>query len=285
MEIQFIKMEGIGNDFIILDDRQGQIKEYITYSELSKKLCSRHFGIGADGIVLIMNPDSADFDMKYRIYNSDGSEAQMCGNAIRCYAKYLYESKILTKKKMIVDTKVGTFIPEVITDDNDLVQSVKVDMGEPVLSCVDIPFKSQNEQAVEESLMAGTQEYVITAVFMGNPHAVIFVDDVEKVDIEKIGPLIETHERFPDKTNVEFIEVMSSQELKMKVWERGAGRTLACGTGACGSLIAANILGRTGDNAVIHLDGGDLEIYWDKATNHIFKTGPATLVFKGKIIV
>jgi len=283
MEIPFVKMEGIGNDFVILDDRQGEIKDYISYPELSKKLCSRHFGIGADGIILILNPDSADFDIKYRIYNSDGSEAQMCGNGIRCYAKYLYESKILAKKIMKVDTKAGLFIPEVITDDNDKVQSVKVDMGEPLLSCVDIPFKSQNEQAIEENLMVGDQEYTITAVFMGNPHAVLFVDDVENVDLEKIGPMIETHERFPDKTNVEFIEVVNDQELKMKVWERGAGRTLACGTGACGSLIAANVTGRTGDKANVHLDGGDLEIYWDKSTNHIFKTGPATLVFEGKI--
>ncbi len=283
MEIPFAKMEGIGNDFIMLDDRQGQIKEHLNYADLSKKLCSRHFGIGADGIILIMNPDSAGYDTKYRHYNSDGSEAQMCGNGIRCYARYLYESKILTQKTMVVNTKAGTFIPEVITDKNDLVHSVKVDMGEPLLSCVDIPFKSGHDKAVEESLMVETQEYVITAVFMGNPHAVIFVDDVETVDIEKIGPLVETHERFPDKTNVEFIEVLDSRNLKMKVWERGAGLTLACGTGACAGLIAASITGRTGDSAVVHLDGGDLEIYWDKTTNHIFKTGPATFVFEGSI--
>jgi diaminopimelate epimerase len=281
MELEFIKMEGLGNDFIILDDRDEKIEQYENYPAVAKRLCSRHFGIGADGIILIRK--SMDHDIKFRIYNSDGSQAQMCGNGMRCFAKYLYENKILLQKKMRVDTKAGTVIPEVISDDKGLVRSVRVDMGEPVLLCRDIPFKSGNEKAIEECLTVGDTEYCITTVSMGNPHAVIFVDDVKKVDIKRIGPSIESHERFPEKTNVEFIEVLNKRELTMKVWERGSGITLACGTGACAALVAANLTGRASDKAIIHLDGGDLDIHWDKETNHIFKTGPATLVFEGSI--
>ncbi|MBU8849585.1 MAG: diaminopimelate epimerase [Desulfobacterales bacterium] len=281
MELDFIKMEGLGNDFIILDDRDEKIEQYENYPALAKKLCSRHFGIGADGIILIL--ESLDHDIKFRIYNSDGSQAQMCGNGIRCFAKYLYENKMILQKKIRVDTKAGTVVPEVLTDDKDKVNSVRVDMGEPVLFCRDIPFENTNEKAIEERLMVGDKEYHITAVSMGNPHAVVFVDDVEKVDIKRIGPSIETHERFPEKTNVEFIEVINTGELKMKVWERGAGITLACGTGACAALVAASLTGRAQENAIVHLDGGDLDIHWNKETNHIFKTGPATLVFEGRI--
>ena len=281
MELEFAKMEGLGNDFILLDDRKKKIEPYENYPTLAKRLCSRHFGIGADGIILIL--ESMDHDMKFRIYNSDGSQAQMCGNGMRCFAKYLYENKISSQKKIRVDTKAGTIIPEVMLDDKDQVQSVRVDMGEPSLLCKDIPFKGDNEKAIEERLIVGDEEYHITAVSMGNPHAVIFVDEVKKLDIKRIGRLIETHERFPGKTNVEFVEVVNKEELKMRVWERGAGITLACGTGACASLVAASLTGRSGDKAIIHLDGGDLDIHWDKTTNHIFKTGPATLVFEGRI--
>lgn len=281
MKLDFTKMEGIGNDFILLDDRTGDIQRRQPYPELAKRLCSRHFSIGADGIILIL--DAPDHDIKFRIYNSDGSQAQMCGNGMRCFAKYLYENKILPQKKMRVDTQAGTVIPEVLVDDNNMVQSVRVDMGEPFLSCRDIPFESSNERAVEEILVVGDKEYRITGLSMGNPHAVIFVDEVEKIDIESDGRSIEIHDRFPEKTNVEFIEVVNKNELKMKVWERGAGRTLACGTGACAALVAASLTGRTEDSAVIHLDGGDLDIYWDRETNHVFKTGPATLVFEGRI--
>ncbi|CCK79054.1 diaminopimelate epimerase [Desulfobacula toluolica] len=279
MEIEFIKMQGLGNDFILLDNRKGDIRH--PYPDLSKKLCSRHFGIGADGMILILK--SVAQDIKFRIYNSDGSQAQMCGNGMRCFAKILYENKILPQKKMRVDTKAGTVIPEVITDEAGRVSSVRVDMGEPVLFCRDIPFKSPNEIAVEEFLTVGDKECGIIPVSMGNPHAVMFVDDLERVDVKKIGRSIETHERFPEKTNVEFVEVVNDKELKMKVWERGAGMTLACGTGACAALVAANLTGRTSKSAVVHLDGGDLDIQWNKETNHVFKTGPATKVFEGRI--
>ncbi len=283
MELEFVKMHGLGNDFIIIDDRDQKISEYKNYSLLAKKLCSRHFGIGADGIILIL--ESSDFDITFRIYNSDGSQPQMCGNGMRCFAKYLYENKIVSKKKIRVDTQAGTIIPEVIVNDNGVVQSIKVDMGEPVLLCKDIPFKSKNRTSAKENIMVKGMEYSVTAVGMGNPHCVLFVDDITKVDVEKLGPLIEHHERFPEKTNVEFVEVMNPRELKMRVWERGAGITLACGTGACASLVAANLAEKADQNAIIHLDGGDLEIYWNKETNHIFKTGTANEVFKGHCVI
>lgn len=279
MELEFVKMEGLGNDFIILDDRKESIEKHENYPSLAKRLCSRHFGIGADGIILIL--ESPDHDIKFRIYNSDGSHAQMCGNGMRCFAKYLYESRIISKKRIRVDTKAGTIIPEVITNNKGLVESIRVDMGEPDLLCKDIPFKSENEKAIEEPLKVGEKAYLITAVGMGNPNAVIFVDDITTIDVKTTGPLIENHERFPEKTNVEFVEAVNPDELKMKVWERGAGITLACGTGACACLVAASLTGRASKKVIIHLDGGDLEIYWDETTNHIFKTGPAVEVFKG----
>ncbi len=284
MELEFVKMHGLGNDFIIMDDRQGKIREYTEYSLLAEKLCSRHFGIGADGIILIL--ESLDnHDIKFRIFNSDGSQPQMCGNGMRCFAKYLYENKIVSKNKIKVDTKAGTIIPEVIVNDDGVVQSIRVDMGEPVLICRDIPFKSKNRTTEKENITANGMEYSVTAVGMGNPHCVLFVDDITKVEPEKLGPFIENHGKFSEKTNVEFIEVVNSKELIMKVWERGAGITLACGTGACASLVAANLAGKTDQQAIVHLDGGDLEIYWDKTTNHIFKTGPAIEVFQGIVMI
>ena len=281
MNLEFVKMHGLGNDFIILDDMKGNIQQYEQYPILAEKLCSRHFGIGADGIILIL--ESTDYDIKFRIYNADGSEAQMCGNGIRCFAKYLYENKIILKKKIEVDTRAGIIIPEIMTDNNGQVQSIRVDMGEPVLLCRDIPFISKNKKTVQETIKINDHEYDIIAVGMGNPHCVVFVDDIKTVNLEKIGPLIETSERFPEKTNVEFVEVVNSRELKMRVWERGSSITLACGTGACATLVAANLSGKAGQKATIHLDGGDLEIFWDKTSNHIFKTGTATEVFKGQI--
>ncbi len=281
MEFEFLKVHGLGNDFIIMDDRKGKIKARSDYPRLAEKLCSRNFGIGADGLVFIL--DSVDHDIKFKVFNSDGSEAQMCGNAIRCFAKYLYENKIVDKRKIRVETMAGTIVPEVITDSKDMVHSTRVDMGEPVLLCSDVPFISENKHSVEESLQVNGRAYKITAVGMGNPHGVIFVDDISSVDVNNIGPAIENHERFPEKTNVEFVQVLSSKKLRMRVWERGAGITLACGTGACASLVAANLAGKTGEKVVVQLDGGDLEIEWDKSSNHIFKTGPATEVFKGQI--
>ena len=281
MKIDFVKMHGIGNDFIIIDDRSLSIESVKPYPELAEKLCSRHFGIGADGILLIL--PSEDHDFKFRIFNSDGSMAQMCGNGLRCVARYVYEQGIIPKKIMQVDTLAGILVPEIITDEDGQVKSVRVDMGEPVLDCSRIPVRCDKDRAVEEPLATDLGTFKITTVSMGNPHAVVFVDQVDETDIAGIGRQIETHSLFPEKTNVEFIEVVGPAELKMRVWERGAGITLACGTGACAALTAASLTGRTENRAVIHLDGGDLDITWDRESNHLFMEGPAELSFEGRV--
>ncbi len=283
-QISFSKMEGLGNDFIVMDDRNGSIDAGISYSELSKILCDRHFGIGGDGIILVK--PSKDHDIRFVIYNSDGSRADMCGNGMRCFAKYLYEKKIIDNRQIRVQTDAGTVVPEVVANASGRVTSVKVDMGPPVLPCRDVPFISDKDTAIDEPVdMADGTTVTLTAVGMGNPHAVVFVDDLSEVDVAGQGRAIEIHPRFPAKTNVEFIQVMDDQTLKMKVWERGAGMTLACGTGACAALTAAHVTGRTGNRATVMLDGGDLSIFWDKTTGHLFKTGPARLVFEGVIQV
>ena len=285
MKIDFTKMEGLGNDFILIDDIEGYIKKQIDFSFLSKKLCSRHFGIGADGIIIINNSELNDF--KFTIYNSDGSQPQMCGNGMRCFAKYLYENKMIKKKRFTIETKAGTIIPEVFTDNDDKVELVRVDMGEPILIPSKIPFVTQNERAIKEKLFFDDdKEYVeVTAVSMGNPHAVVFVDDIKTINIKSQGQKIENHERFPEKTNVEFVKVVKEDELIMKVWERGAGQTLACGTGACAALVATYLNKKCLNKVLIHLEGGDLEIEWNLETNHIYKTGPASFVFSGSIMI
>lgn len=283
MDIKFSKMEGLGNDFIVIDDRDEKIKSAISYSDLAVKLCDRHFGVGGDGIILVRESDT--HDIRFVIINSDGTEPEMCGNGMRCFAKFLYENNILAAETMKVETLAGTVVPKVITNDRDQVVLVRVDMGEPILSCPEIPFVCDKEVAKEERLDIPGGSLDITTVSMGNPHAVTFVDDLGKVNIKKTGRAVETHDRFPEKTNVEFIQVISETELKMKVWERGAGITLACGTGACASLVAAHLTNRSQNKAVIHLDGGSLEIFWDKKSNHIFKTGPASLAFEGRVSV
>ncbi len=208
----------------------------------------------------------------------------MCGNGMRCFARYLYEKKIIGRKQIRVQTDAGTVVPEVMVDQSGRVTAIAVDMGPPVLTCRDIPFVSDNDTAIEESMDLGDGRAVtVTAVGMGNPHAVVFVEDLSEVDVAAQGRDIEVHPRFPAKTNVEFIQVMDDQTLKMKVWERGAGMTLACGTGACAALTAAHVTGRTGRRATVILDGGELSIFWDPASSHLYKTGPARMVFEGVI--
>ncbi len=282
-QIWFSKMEGIGNDFIVMDDRNGSIDAGMPYPRLAEKLCDRHFGIGADGIILVQN--SEDHDIRFVIFNSDGSRAGMCGNGMRCFARYLYEKKIFDKKQIRVQTDAGTVIPTVKVDESGRVTAVQVDMGPPVLTCEEIPFISQKDTAIEEPIdMKDGRIVTATVVKMGNPHAVVFVEDLSKVDAAARGRALEIHPRFPEKTNVEFIQVMDAQTLKMKVWERGAGITLACGTGACAALTAAHVSGRIQTRrATVLLDGGALSIYWDSTSNHLFKTGPARRVFEGNI--
>ena len=281
MHIDFWKMHGLGNDFIMLDDRDKTIAGHIDYSDLAVRLCHRRFGIGADGIILARPSDT--HDIRFVIMNSDGSEPEMCGNGIRCFAKYLYEKNILVKDEMTVQTLAGTVVPRIEKKRNGKVVSVCVDMGVPKLVPEQIPFVHDGDRALGVPIETEQGIMSVSCVSMGNPHAVIFVEDLSSVDIEAIGPLVENHPRFPEKTNVEFIEVLSETALKMRVWERGAGVTLACGTGACAAVTAAHLTARVGRQVRVHLDGGDLDLFWDKSCGHIFKTGPAQTVFKGTV--
>lgn len=275
--MKFTKMHGLGNDFIVIDG----FKEDISIIEKKAKiLCDRHFGIGADGILILLPSDIAD--LKMRIINSDGSEATMCGNGIRCFALYAYTRKIVNKKKMEIETLAGIIKPEIIVN-KDIVEAVKVDMGHYSLLKEDIPMQGNTkEEAVDFDLIVDNSSFKATAVSMGNPHCIIFTEDVESIQLEGLGPKIENHPYFPKRTNVEFVEVISDSQLKMKVWERGAGITLACGTGACASAVAAHKKGFVKDKVTVKLPGGDLfiEIMEDKK---VFMTGPAKEVFSGEL--
>jgi diaminopimelate epimerase len=280
VKVIFEKMEGLGNDFIMLDDRNGSIAALPGgYMEVAKRLCSRHFGIGGDGIIILLN--SSREDIGFRIFNCDGSEAQMCGNGMRCFAKYLFENRIINRKKFTVETRAGRVIPEIITDDAGKVRAVCVDMGEPILEPARIPFNG--EANVNIPLDVNGKNFSITAVSMGNPHAVIFVDDVSTTPVETYGREIENHPSFPEKTNVEFIQIIDRLQMNMRVWERGAGETLACGTGACAAMVAANLNGKSARKVKMHLNGGTLDIEWRESDNHVYKTGQANSVFKGSI--
>ncbi len=281
MEVTFTKMEGLGNDFIILDDRTGALERHLPYPDMARRLCSRHFGIGADGIILILN--SLTEDIRFRIFNSDGSEAQMCGNGMRCFAKFLFETSIMGQPRFHVETLAGRVTPEVILDNKNQVTAVRVDMGETFLEPHRVPFRTDEPQKLKYPFTVGNQTLYLTPVSMGNPHAVVIVPDVKKMDVEKVGRAIETHPCFPEKTNVEFIDIVNPNEINMRVWERGAGETLACGTGACAAVVAAHLNGKTQADVMVHLAGGNLSIQWDRQTNHLHKTGPATLVFSGTI--
>jgi len=279
MRINFWKMHGLGNDFIMLDDRDKAIAGHTDYPDLAVRLCHRRLGIGADGIILARH--SHTHDIRFVILNSDGSEPEMCGNGMRCFAKYLYEGNILAKDEIRVETLAGTVVPRISQKENGQVVSVCVDMGPPRLVPEQIPVVHDGDTALGVPIETGQGEVRVSCVSMGNPHAVIFVDDLSRTDIETIGPMVENHPCFPEKTNVEFIEVLSRTALKMRVWERGAGITLACGTGACAAVTAAHLTKRAGRQVRVHLDGGDLDISWDESSGHIFKTGPARTAFKG----
>ncbi len=276
--MNFTKMEGLGNDFIMLNGLKENIPSDL--AAFSQKYCDRHFGIGADGVIVIWQSDIAD--IKMQIINSDGSEAEMCGNGIRCFAKYLYDQKIIEKKKMTVETLAGIIIPEIITDENDQVLAVEVDMGEPILKGEMIPTVFQTEQVVNQPIKIGGREFYITAVSMGNPHCVVFTDDLTDENLQKWGPMIERSEYFPKKTNVEFVKVLNEHEAQMRVWERGAAVTLACGTGACATLTAGILNKKFNKEITLHLDGGDLLLRFND-NGHVFMRGPAKTVFEGWI--
>ncbi len=273
----FTKMHGLGNDFVLVNCFEEKL-DLAQAPALAARICDRCLGVGADGLILLLPADSGDVNM--RIFNSDGSEAEMCGNGIRCAAKYLYERGLVKKDRIKVETLAGMIIPELYIE-NGCVKSVRVDMGEPRLERSEIPMEGPPGQVISEPLRAGGAAYKITAVSMGNPHCVIFVPDAEMVALREVGPCIEKHRAFPNKTNVEFIQVLSSQEVFMKVWERGAGETMACGTGACAAAVACALNDHTGRRVTVHLKGGDLLIEWAE-NNHVYMTGSAEEVFTGE---
>lgn len=277
--MKFTKMQGIGNDYVYINCFEETVDNP---NELSVKVSDRHFGIGSDGLILICPSDKADFKM--RMFNSDGTEGEMCGNGIRCVGKYVYDNKMTGKTTVSIETLAGIKILELKTDGNE-VTAVTVDMGEPVLIPEDIPIVFKGEKFISQPIETSEGTYYVTCVSMGNPHAVIYVDSVEDVDIEVEGPPMEMHEMFPNKTNTEFVELLNEKTLKMRVWERGSGETLACGTGACAVLVASVLNGKSPRKATVKLLGGDLEIEWNEKDNHVYMTGRAEKVFEGEINV
>ena len=276
--LQFTKMHGLGNDYVYMDAINQKIENR---SELAKFVSDRHFGIGSDGLILICPSEKADFRMQ--MFNQDGSEAEMCGNGIRCVGKFVYDKGLTNKKTITVETLAG-IKTLVMTEKNGKIETARVDMGKPILEPEKIPVISDENPVKNLKLNEGEKEFTFTCVSMGNPHAVTFIkEDVNKFDICKYGAKLEINNVFPKKANIEFINVIDDKTLKMRVWERGAGETLACGTGACASAVAAILNGYTTREVTVHLLGGDLKIKWDENDNHVYMTGPATTVFEGKI--
>lgn len=285
MKVQFTKMQGLGNDFILLDGVKDPRLVDLDLRSLSPKLCDRRFGIGADQVLLLSFSDKADFKM--RIFNADGSEVEMCGNGIRCLARYIWTRGLSDKRFLDIETMAGLIRPEMV---NGL---VKVDMGEPIFNPNRIPVnithkflknvpEAKVEAIIDYPLEIEDRLFGITCLSMGNPHAIIFVDKVEDFPVGYYGPRIENHGLFPKRTNVEFVEVVSPQEIKMRVWERGSGETMACGTGASAVAVAATLKGFTGRKVIVHLLGGDLSINWAD-DYHVYMIGPAEEVFEGTI--
>ncbi|WP_106828568.1 diaminopimelate epimerase [Parabacteroides pacaensis] len=278
--VRFTKMQGAGNDYVYIDCFREQVKDA---GALAKKVSNRHFGIGSDGLVLIMPSEECDFRM--RMFNTDGSEAEMCGNASRCIGKYVYERGLTTKKDLTLETKAGVKHLQLFTAAGGKVDKVCVDMGEPVLDPAAIPVNKAGKSVVDEPFSVASRHFRITCVSMGNPHTVVFVEEKPDEEWMNLGYLIENHTLFPCRTNVEFVHVLSSEEMEMRVWERGAGETLACGTGACAVLVAAVLNNLTKRKALIRLPGGDLEVEWRGQDNRVYMTGNAEIVFDGEFYI
>lgn len=276
MTIKFTKYHGLGNDFILIDNRHQS--EPIIAPEQAIKLCDRHFGIGADGVIFAL-PGTEDADYNMRIFNSDGSEPEMCGNGIRCLAKFIADFDSEKKTDYRIHTLAGAILPQLLPDGQ-----VKVDMGQPKLLASEIPttLASANSKVIEESLEADGKVWSVTCVSMGNPHCIVFVEDAASIPLESLGPKFEHHSVFPERTNTEFIQVIKPNYLKMRVWERGAGATLACGTGACASVVAGVLTGKSDRSCTVELPGGCLKIEWSTSDEKVYMSGPAEKVFAGE---
>lgn len=277
--MKFTKLQGCGNDYVYVDGSRENILQQ-EKPELVRKLSDRHFGIGGDGVIFINPSKEADFEME--MYNADGTRAEMCGNGIRCVAKFVYD-KGLTDKTCITVISGGKVKTLDLTVKEGKVALVKVNMGAPELTAENVPVISQKEQVVNEPITVQGKEFRMTCISMGNPHAVVFLDDVQNLDIEAIGPYFENHPCFPNRTNTEFVKVLDRHTVEMRVWERGSGETLACGTGACATAVACVLNGLTEEKVTVKLLGGDLEIEWNRKENLVYMTGPAVTVFEGEV--
>lgn len=283
--MKFTKMQGCGNDYVYVNGFEEKLPAE-KKPEIVRQLSDRHFGIGGDGVIFINPAREADFEME--MFNADGTRAEMCGNGIRCVAKFVYD-KGLTDSEHISIVSAGKvkYLDLTVEGKDDVsrgaVTRVRVNMGSPILQPEQIPVVAEGEQAVDEPILVDDREYRMTCVSMGNPHAVVFMEDVENLKIEQIGPLFEKHERFPRRTNTEFVEILDRQHVFMRVWERGTGETLACGTGCCATAVACVLNGLTEEKITVRLLGGEILIEWDREQNLIFMTGPAVTVFEGEV--
>lgn len=285
-EIPFVKMQGIGNDYIYIDTLGGGNPDYLEESkvpELSRKISDRHFGVGTDGLILILPSNCADFRM--RIFNADGSEAKMCGNGVRCVAKYVKDLGFTDKDVITVQTESGIKTLRLFSDENG-VREVEVDMGSPYFKRGEIPATGPADETMEDQILtADGKEFKVTGIGMGNPHGVIYVDDVETLDLLKIGPQLENSPVWPDRANIEFVQVISPSDIKVRVWERGSGETMACGTGACAAAVDSFKKGKTKPEVTVNLRGGKLRIKYDTSVNKVFMTGGAEFVAEGRFYV
>lgn len=275
--MKFTKMQGLGNDYVYVNCFKETIENP---PEMAKKVSNRNFGIGSDGLIMINPSDVADFEME--MYNADGSRSEMCGNGIRCVGKYVYDYGLTEKEHISVETLAGIKYLDLTVEDGK-VKLVKVDMGSPELVPENIPIVADGNRVIDEPINVNGTEYRMTGVSMGNPHAVVYVEDVKGLDIETIGPAFENHERFPNRVNTEFVKVLDQNTVEMRVWERGSGETMACGTGACAVAVACILNGLTEDKVTVKLLGGDLQIEWDKEADKVYMTGPAEVSFDGEI--
>ena len=279
--MKFTKMQGAGNDYVYINGFSEKMSQE-DKPDWVRKVSDRHFGIGSDGAIFINPSDVADFEME--MYNADGTRSEMCGNGMRCVGKFVYD-KGLTDKTQFTVVSAGKIKYLDLTVENGEATQIKVNMGEPILEAKQVPVVSDNEEVIDEPIYISEVDatYNMTCVSMGNPHAVVFMDDVDNLAIEKIGPYFENHVRFPNRTNTEFVKVLDRNNVQMRVWERGTGETLACGTGCCATAVACILNGYTDDEVTVHVLGGKIKIFWDRESNLIYMTGPAETVFEGEI--
>jgi diaminopimelate epimerase len=277
--MKFTKMHGCGNDYVYVNGFEEHIPDE-KKSELAIKVSNRNFGIGSDGLIFINPGKTAEFEME--MYNADGSRSEMCGNGIRCVGKYIYDHKLSDKTEITVESAGAVKYLTLFPGNDGKIEKVRVNMGSPILESKLVPVVSDNEKVIDEKIDVKGKEYRMTCVSMGNPHAVVFMDDVKDLDIEKLGPYFENHERFPKRTNTEFVKVIDRSHVFMRVWERGTGETLACGTGCCATAVACVLNGLTDESVDVNVLGGHIQIEWDRQNDIIYMTGPAKVSFEGE---